>query len=403
MDIQVCDNAQMINGKRTCQIPSNQSNKYKMTVEIKDKNDNAPVFKNSNYQFTVSELADTDTDVGEIEVADADIDPANQHTNFYFNEYNDIFKISTDSSGTTGKIRIKQKGKLDYETKKTYRFTVNAKNTDPEMSRVSQTTVQINIKDENEPPIFEKSSYELEIEEGEVNQRGFESILVKAEDRDQIGTADQQRVTYSIKPGSNTVNWFEINQTTGELRVNMPVDREARPYPNAETNPRNGRYPVTVTACDNYRPQACADQVVYVNVKDKNDNHPTFWKDGSFKTSIRVTACQNVRSVYNQDGGWFKIDNALVTIIDKDNDLNSSPFRVTIDNSEMSKHFKLEKNNRFQPAAGMNAEQFYLMTKLTELAKPDSGHVYQIPVVLKDRHNLATPEKSHQIEISSCR
>ncbi|KAA8580537.1 hypothetical protein FQN60_013495, partial [Etheostoma spectabile] len=115
---------------------------------------------------------------------------------------------------------------LDYESKKTYTFKVDASNAhlDPRFQSFGAfkdtATVKINVLDVDEPPVFNKPSYVMDVYED--TPAGTIIGAVTAQDLD----ASSSPVRYSIDWKSDLDSYFDIDPVEGTISTNELLDRE---------------------------------------------------------------------------------------------------------------------------------------------------------------------------------
>uniref|UniRef100_A0A3B5MLS0 Cadherin domain-containing protein n=1 Tax=Xiphophorus couchianus TaxID=32473 RepID=A0A3B5MLS0_9TELE len=115
---------------------------------------------------------------------------------------------------------------LDYETKKAYTFKVEASNAhlDPRFQSFGAfkdtATVKINVLDVDEPPVFNKPSYVMDVYED--TPAGTIIGAVTAQDLD----ASSSPVRYSIDWKSDLDSYFDIDPVEGTISTNELLDRE---------------------------------------------------------------------------------------------------------------------------------------------------------------------------------
>ncbi|XP_016112966.1 cadherin-12-like [Sinocyclocheilus grahami] len=116
---------------------------------------------------------------------------------------------------------------LDYETKKAYTFKVEASNAhlDPRFHNFGPfkdtATVKINVLDVDEPPVFSKPSYAMDVYED--TPQGTIIGAVTAQDLD----AGNSPVRYSIDWKSDLDSFFDIDPVRGTISTNELLDRES--------------------------------------------------------------------------------------------------------------------------------------------------------------------------------
>ncbi|CAG7819551.1 unnamed protein product [Allacma fusca] len=135
----------------------------------------------------------------------------------------------------------------------------------------NETTVVIRINDVNDlPPVFSQSIYTAEIAEEYSGALPLKLLQVTANDGDRDRP---QNIVYfltgqGIDPDNPSNSKFDINRTTGEIYVLKPLDRD---QPNGRAQWR-----FTVFAQDEGGEGLVGYSDVQVNLKDINDNAPIF-------------------------------------------------------------------------------------------------------------------------------
>uniref|UniRef100_A0A8C6MA06 Cadherin domain-containing protein n=1 Tax=Nothobranchius furzeri TaxID=105023 RepID=A0A8C6MA06_NOTFU len=229
----------------------------KVTIDVIDVNDNIPVIYIKSLTNPVPESVPPGTDVGIINVQDADSDNNQQirctvHGNVPFKLVPSIKNYY--SLVTTGQ--------LDRELVSDYNITISATDEgSPPLS--SSKTVQLSVADINDnPPVFEEQSYSAYVSEN--NKPGSTLCSVSARDPDwrQNGT-----VVYSLLPaevnGASVSSYLSVNGDTGVIHAVRSFDYE-----------QLRSFKVHVMARDNGSPPLSSNVTVSVFVSDVNDNSP---------------------------------------------------------------------------------------------------------------------------------
>ncbi|CAH1131679.1 unnamed protein product [Ceutorhynchus assimilis] len=229
-------------------------------IGIADKNDTPPYFEKALYEVEVQENEDIGHNILTI--------TTKNHQQFAHVQYeitsgniNGIFVVNN----TTGAIYIAKA--LDYETRNRYELKLSASSN----SQHNYTTVLIHVKDVNDnPPIFEKTTYRTQITEEEDRNLPKSILKVKATDGDKDRPQD---IIYfltgqGIDPDDSANSKFSINRSIGEIFVLKPLDRD---QPNGRPQWR-----FTVFAQDEGGEGLVGYADVQVNLKDINDNAPIF-------------------------------------------------------------------------------------------------------------------------------
>ena len=167
-------------------------------------------------------------------------------------------KLCFDIDSATGAIKLSQP--LNYETAKQHSIVVKAKSA--ASSAVDEINVSVvDINDNN--PIFSPAAYSVNINEN--MQLGQRIVQVRATDADSSLNGNN-RITYGFKSPSTL---FAVDSSTGLITL----------LSNALNAEVLTSYRLTVTAVDNGTPPLPAtDVTVDIEVKDVNDNSPSFQK-----------------------------------------------------------------------------------------------------------------------------
>uniref|UniRef100_A0A8D8PLP1 Neural-cadherin n=1 Tax=Cacopsylla melanoneura TaxID=428564 RepID=A0A8D8PLP1_9HEMI len=229
-------------------------------IGIADKNDNPPYFDKALYEAEVDENEDIQHTVLTVTAKDHD-ESSRIRYEITSGNIGGAFAVKN----MTGAIYVA--GALDYETRKRYELKLAASDNLKE----NYTTVVIHVKDVNDnPPVFERPTYRTQITEEDDRTLPKRVLQVLATDGDKDR---QNNIVYfltgqgidSDNPGNSK---FDINRTTGEIFVLKPLDRDqpaGRP-----------QWRFTVFAQDEGGEGLVGYADVQVNLKDINDNAPTF-------------------------------------------------------------------------------------------------------------------------------
>lgn len=234
-----------------------------VNITLTDVNDNPPRFTQSIYQFRVPESFKAGAPVGRIKATDRDI---GRNAEMYFTIVSgdgmDMFDISTNKDTQEGVITVSKP--LDYERKQSYTVEIQVQNTqvDPRfMSTGSKdmATVRISVEDVDEPPLFDKASYLMEVKEDAALGAAVGSV--SAVDPD--GT--RSPVKYSIDRRTDMDRLFNVHPGNGSIFLLRSLDREETAWHN-----------ISVIATEFNNPRQSSHVPVYIRLLDINDNAPTF-------------------------------------------------------------------------------------------------------------------------------
>ncbi|XP_063045472.1 protocadherin-16-like [Engraulis encrasicolus] len=230
----------------------------KVSIDIFDVNDNAPIIYLKSLNSPVPENAPPGTEVGIINVQDRDSDSNNRQIRCTIQQ-GVPFKLVPSIKNYFSLLTT---GELDRELITDYNITITA--TDEGSPPLSSSKVaQLSVADVNDnPPVFSKQSYIAHVTEN--NSQGSSVASVTASDPDwrQNGT-----VIYSLLPGE--VNGFpvsallSINGDTGVIHAVRSFDYE-----------QFKDFKVKVLARDNGSPPLSSNVTVSIHVVDVNDNSP---------------------------------------------------------------------------------------------------------------------------------
>ncbi|XP_050924190.1 protocadherin beta-15-like isoform X3 [Lates calcarifer] len=245
----------------------------KVTIDITDINDNAPVIYLKSLTNPIPENVSPGTEVGIINVQDRDSENNRQVRCTI--QQNVPFKLVPSIKNYYSLVTT---GQLDRELVSDYNITITATDEgSPPLS--SSKTVQLSVADINDnPPVFEEQSYSAYVTEN--NKPGSTLCSVSARDPDwrQNGT-----VIYSLLPGevngAPVSSYLSVNGDTGVIHAVRSFDYE-----------QFRSFKVHVIARDNGSPPLSSNVTVSVFISDVNDNSPQILYPGpegnSFMTEL---------------------------------------------------------------------------------------------------------------------
>uniref|UniRef100_A0A8C2XPC6 Cadherin-12 n=1 Tax=Cyclopterus lumpus TaxID=8103 RepID=A0A8C2XPC6_CYCLU len=197
-----------------------------INISLSDVNDNPPRFSKSFFHLRVPESSSVGSAVGRIKAHDLDVGRnAEVEYTIVPGDGGAMFGITTNEHNQEGIIILKRP--LDYESKKAYTFKVDASNAhlDPRYQSFGAfkdtATVKINVLDVDEPPVFNKPSYVMDVYED--TPAGTIIGAVTAQDLD----ASSGPVRYSIDWKSDMDSYFDIDPVEGTISTNELLDRES--------------------------------------------------------------------------------------------------------------------------------------------------------------------------------
>nr|DAA06568.1 TPA_inf: protocadherin alpha 9 unspliced isoform [Anolis carolinensis] len=283
---------------------------FHVEVEIRDVNDNAPLFSANEQILSIAEFITATGTRFQLEGAsDADIGPNALLT--YKLRPNDYFTVEQNPDDNHNKpLAIVLKKPLDREEIPTHHLLVTASDGGkPELTGTVQ--VVVNVLDANDnPPVFNQSVYRIKLVENAAN--GTLVIKLNATDVDE-GTNREISFSFSTHVASNFRKIFSINSNTGEVTVNGKVDFEDRSV-----------YDLQIVAKDKGNLPLSGHCRLIIEVLDVNDNAPEV---SVSSLSVPVPEDSPLGTVV-----------ALISISDKDSEANG---QVTCSLSPPGLPFKL--------------------------------------------------------------
>ena len=242
-------------------IPLSGEN-IRVTVTVKDENDNAPVFPSPSLQIEFPENTPRDVKRTLPPAKDLDLEIFNtQRYNIVSGNTNNAFRLSShrERDGVLY-LDLQINGFLDRETTAFYSLVIEALDGGSPPLR-GFMTVNITIQDVNDnQPIFNQSRYFATVPENATI--GTSVLQVFATDTD---AGDNGRITYTInRRQSDRDSVFTIDPRTGVISVNRPLDFETKEV-----------HELVVVASDNGVQALETTAFVSIRVTDVNDNQPT--------------------------------------------------------------------------------------------------------------------------------
>lgn len=228
-------------------------------VEIKDLNDNAPVFSRDHIDLNISETASPGTRIPLEGASDPDAGSFGVQT--YEITPKDIFGLDIKTRGDGSRFaELVLEKNLDREAQSHYSYVITALDggDPPKFDTVSLNIKVIDSNDNN--PIFDQSVYSVKVMENSPNNTIV--IDLNATDPDE-GTNGEVVYSFNSYVSDKTRELFKIDPFTGVITVSGLLD-----YESVNT------YEIDVQGKDlgpNSIPAHCK---VIVNVMDANDNVP---------------------------------------------------------------------------------------------------------------------------------
>ncbi|KAF1373245.1 hypothetical protein PFLUV_G00258430 [Perca fluviatilis] len=279
MDREVKENYQVvIQAKDMAGQMGGLSGTTTVSITLSDVNDNPPRFTKTVYEFRVPESTELGSVVGVIRAMDADIgENAEMDYRIIGSDGPGMFDISTNRSTQDGVIVLRKP--LDFERKRQYILRIQVENShiNPRFFSVGpfrdEATIKIIVEDVDEPPVFERTSYVMEVKEDAARNTVIGSV--SASDPDDKNSL----VRYSIDRRTDMDRMFNVHAGNGSVFILRELDREESAWHN-----------ISVIATEFNNPRQISRVPVYIRVLDVNDNAPTF------ATNYETFVCENAKA-----------------------------------------------------------------------------------------------------------
>ncbi|XP_023251886.1 uncharacterized protein LOC111646589 [Seriola lalandi dorsalis] len=227
---------------------------HRVSLHIRDVNDNSPKFRESLIKMEISESAEKGNRFSIEEAHDADI--GQNAVQRYSLQKNDNFILAVDSN----KVELVLENKLDREKQKELNLLLTALD-GGSPQRSGTVVIHVTVLDANDnAPVFSQAVYKASLPENSPSDTIV--IKVSATDADEGVNGD---VTYQFGHVSdNDVNVFSIDPKTGEIKVTGVIDFE-----------KGSSFEMRVQAKDGLGLTSYAK--VIIDVTDINDNAPVIY------------------------------------------------------------------------------------------------------------------------------
>ncbi|XP_024059231.1 cadherin-6 isoform X4 [Terrapene carolina triunguis] len=338
-----------------------------VNITLTDVNDNPPRFPQSAEHFKTPESAPPESPIGRIKANDADVgENAEIEYSITEGDGSDMFGVITDKDTQEGIITVKKA--LDFEKKKLYTLKVEATNThvDPRFLYLGpfkdSTTVRILVEDVDEPPVFSRPAYILEVKE----DVPINSIIgtVTAQDPD----VAKNPVKYSVDRHTDMDRVFNINSGNGSIFTSKPLDRETLLWHN-----------ITVIAAEINNPKQSSRVPVFIKVLDVNDNAP------EFAMFYETFVCENA-----------KAEQLIQTLsaVDKDDSFSGHQFSFSLAPEATSGSNFTIQDNRDNTAGIFTRKNRYNRHEMS---------TYLLPVVISDSdYPVQSSTETVTIRVCAC-
>nr|DAA06585.1 TPA_inf: protocadherin beta 8 [Anolis carolinensis] len=231
----------------------------KLLVEVEDVNDNAPEISVISINSPLPEDSPLETLVVLFSVKDQDSGENGQILCSVDMNLPFVLKVTTNHF-----YQLVIQSSLDREKVQDYNVTITAM--DRGSPRLTSTRViHVQISDVNDnPPVFEKSFFEMQVQENNIP-----GLLIGSVQAVDLDTEQNAKLSYSLLPGNigggPVASYVSINSETGNMYALRSMDYE-----------KIKDFKVTVKTTDSGNPPMSSDVIVHVIVTDENDNAPFF-------------------------------------------------------------------------------------------------------------------------------
>uniref|UniRef100_A0A667XHA0 Cadherin-1 n=1 Tax=Myripristis murdjan TaxID=586833 RepID=A0A667XHA0_9TELE len=328
------------------------SGQGRVILTVTDSNDNAPAFSEPTYKATVPENK-VGAQVVKMSVTDGD-EPHSPAWNAKFTivggDPEGYFTVETGFNKNEG-IMTTAKG-LDFEKTSKYTLLVAVENEVPFAMQLptATATVEVNVDDVNEAPIFNP------VEKTVVKQ---EDLPINSELAQYTATDPDfqrnQKVSYKIV--TDLAGWLNVNKDTGVISLKSNMDRESHFI-------KDNKYTALIGAYDNDLP-ATGTGTLTIQLEDVNDNAPTI-----DERAIMVCNKDTIPQ--------------LLSVTDRDGPSFASPYTVSLQG--------MSRNNW---TARMNEKTGIILT----LAKPLPSGEYSVVLRVADNQGM---EQDSTVQATVC-
>uniref|UniRef100_A0A673VXN1 Protocadherin 2 alpha a 15 n=1 Tax=Salmo trutta TaxID=8032 RepID=A0A673VXN1_SALTR len=235
-----------------------RTGEMRLTVDVSDVNDNAPVFTKDVYSVLLNENAPLGTTVIQVNATDLDEGSNGEVIYSFANDVQGKVRKRFDLDPTTGEIIVT--GVIDYEENKIYEIDIQASDKGT-AALTTEKSVIIKIVDVNDnAPEIEVTSFANAIPED--SRPGTTVALINVNDLD---SGLNGKVLSSISEGVPFTLTPSLQDNMYSVVTKSPLDRE-----------KQSEYDLTIVAKDAGEPSLSSVKTISVVVSDVNDNSPEF-------------------------------------------------------------------------------------------------------------------------------
>lgn len=377
----------------TISVSNSQNSVSKqMSVIIEDRNDNEPVFTNTDFSISINETDPPGTEIYQAKAVDRDTGAAGSVTYSINgtvpnnNETSHLFSIENNGS-------IILKDKLSYNNKSSsYQLQLGAcdkggeylgKKDFIQCSRPFYLSIAV-VDMPDLDPQFLREFYSASVSEDALE--GTSVLTVEAVDGDRgLNWKLSYNITNSTKP-----HWFTINPSSGVIQVAGPLDRE-------ELLDKNEEVLVQVTATEEkvniFNEKAKSSTLVTLRVTDVNDNIPEFFncsiQDCGFTTQEQQLVFTG--SVDEHASPRIPVDGLTMVVYDPDKGLNGT-FELTLEGPDATAF-------SISPTRAAGSAEVQILVKESSLVDFEDKPSMMVTVMATDTQSKKTSEAQVTIQL----
>uniref|UniRef100_UPI003AAE43FE cadherin-23 isoform X1 n=1 Tax=Centroberyx gerrardi TaxID=166262 RepID=UPI003AAE43FE len=324
-------------------------------VEVRDVNDNRPIFLQNSYETSILESVPQGTSILQVQATDADQGENGRVLyRILSGNSNSLFSIDKHTGLVTRGLRA-----LDRETSSSHVLEVEAYNSDQGSMR-SSVRVIVYVEDANdEAPVFTLQQYNR-LSLRETAGIGTSVIVVRATDPD---TGDGGAVSYAIVSGADRK--FEVDVSTGLVTTVDYLDFETKTS-----------YLMNISATDQAPPFHQGFCTVYVTLLNELDEAVAFFSAG-YEASLRENIATGTEVVQVQ--------------AESADNLNQLSFRFDSDTSPAALAlFKIDSiTGRITVTGLLDREKGdqYLLTVIADDGGPKKDSTVKVSITILDEND----------------